>query len=106
MFASIMMNTNARQLNRTFDYIVPKELEESIRVGARVFVPFGIGDKLAEGYVLELMDKSDFANKPISKIEDIILSEANVELAKLMADKYFCNVSDCIRLMLPPRKFF
>lgn len=102
MFASIMMNTNARQLNKVFDYVVPKELEESIRVGARVFVPFGRGDNLTEGYVLELKNVSEFAKKDIARIEDVILTEENVELAKLMADKYFCNVSDCIRLMLPP----
>lgn len=102
MFASIMMNTNAKQLNKVFDYIVPKELEESIRIGARVFVPFGKGNNLAEGYVLELKDNSEFAQKDIAKIEDFILTEENIELAKLMADKYFCNVSDCIKLMLPP----
>lgn len=102
MFASIMMNTNAKQLNKVFDYVVPKEFEESIRIGARVFVPFGKGNNLSEGYVLDLKEKSEFANKPIAKIEDFILTEENIELAKLMADKYFCNVSDCIRLMLPP----
>lgn len=102
MFASIMMNTNAKQLNKVFDYIVPKEFEEVIRIGARVFVPFGKGNNLAEGYVLELKEKSEFANKQIAKIEDFILTEENIELAKLMANKYFCNVSDCIRLMLPP----
>lgn len=102
MFASIMMNTNARQLNKVFDYIVPEELEKDIMIGARVFVPFGRGNNLAEGYVLELKDSSEFAKKPISKIEDSILTEENIELARLMADKYFCNVSDCIRLMLPP----
>lgn len=102
MFASIMMNTNARQLNKVFDYIVPEELEKDIMIGARVFVPFGRGNNLAEGYVLELKDSSEFAQKSIAKIEDSILKEENIELARLMADKYFCNVSDCIRLMLPP----
>ena len=28
------------------------------------------------------------------------LTENNIELAKLMARKYFCNISDCIKLML------
>lgn len=102
MFASIMMNTNARQLNKVFDYIVPEELEKDIMIGARVFVPFGRRNNLAEGYVLELKDSSEFAQKSIAKIEDSILKEENIELARLMADKYFCNVSDCIRLMLPP----
>lgn len=102
MFASILMNTNARELNKVFDYIVPSEFEGNIRIGDRVFVPFGKGNNLSEGYVLELKDKSEFAVKEVARIEDSILTEDNIELAKLMAEKYFCNVSDCIRLMLPP----
>ena len=31
-----------------------------------------------------------------------ILNENKVVLAKLMANKYFCNISECIKLMLPP----
>ena len=30
------------------------------------------------------------------------LDENRINLAKLMAHKYFCNISDCIKLMLPP----
>lgn len=102
MFASILMNTNARELNKVFDYIVPREFEDKITIGARVFVPFGKGNNLSEGYVLELKEESEFAKKEIARIEDSILTDENVELAKLMAEKYFCNVADCIRLMLPP----
>lgn len=102
MFASIIMNTNAKELNKVFDYIVPKEFENKIMIGSRVFVPFGKGNGLSEGFVLELKENSEFAKKKIAKIEDSILTSENIELAKLMAEKYFCNVSDCIRLMLPP----
>lgn len=102
MFASILINTNAKELNRVFDYVVPKEYENVVSIGARVFVPFGKGKNLSEGYVVDLMDSSEFANKEIASIEDSILTEDNVELAKLMAQKYFCNVADCIKLMLPP----
>ena len=102
MFVEIIINTVARALNKTFDYRVPKELEKDIMIGSRVFVPFGNGNKVAEGYVIEIKNASEFANKDIIKLEDSILTKENIELAKLMAMKYFCNVSDCIRLMLPP----
>ena len=48
MFAAVLINTNAKELNRVFDYIVPEEMIGTILVGCRVFVPFGKGDKLAE----------------------------------------------------------
>lgn len=102
MIAEIIINSNARALNKTFDYIVPKDLEDIIKLGNRVFVPFGRGNKEEEGYVIGFKDESEFANKELIKIEDGLLTEENVELAKLMSMKYFCNISDCIKLMLPP----
>lgn len=102
MIAEIIINSNARALNKIFDYIVPKELEDSIELGNRVFVPFGKGNKLEEGYVIGFRDNSGFELKEISKIEDSILTKENVELATLMAQKYFCNISECIKLMLAP----
>ena len=102
MFASILINTTAKKLNKVFDYIVPKDMEDILQIGDRVWVPFGKGENLSEGYVEGFKEKSEFANKEIAKIEDSMLSKENVELARLMADKYFCNVQDCIKLMLPP----
>jgi len=103
MIAEIIINSNARALNRIFDYIIPQQLENEIRVGSRVSVPFGNGKKLDDGFVINLKENSEFANKEICKINiEQSLTEENVILAKLMARKYFCNISDCIKLMLPP----
>ena len=52
MYAEIIINSNARALNRIFDYIIPKEMETSIKVGSRIFVPFGNGKKLEDGFVI------------------------------------------------------
>ncbi len=103
MYAEVIINSDAKALNRIFDYIVPNNMQNIIKIGARVFVPFGRGTKLADGFVIDLKDKSEFANKEIAKIEiENSLTEENIVLAKLMARKYFCNISDCIKLMLPP----
>ena len=103
MYAEIIINSNARALNKMFDYIVPNDMKNEIKIGSRVWVPFGKGSKLEDGFVINFKDESEFANKEIAKIEnENNLSEENVNLAKLMARKYFCNISDCIKLMLPP----
>lgn len=103
MIAEIIINSNARALNRIFDYIIPKELETDIFIGARVYVPFGRGKKLEDGFVIGIKSESEFANKEIEKIVyEMSLDENKITLAKLMARKYFCNISDCIKLMLPP----
>ena len=107
MIAEVIINSNVKNLNKTFDYLVPTDLEDKISVGSRVLVQFGNKKSLEEGYVVDFKEKSEFEAKlkQISKIEDkLYLSKQNIELAKWMAHRYFCNVSDCIKLMLPPGK--
>ena len=101
MIAEVIINRTAKKLNRTFDYGVPSNLEDLIIIGSKVLVPFGKGGKLEEAFVVGIKEESDFEVKDIAKIEDN-LSEKQIELARWMAIKYFCNVSDCIKLMLTP----
>ncbi len=101
MVAEVIINRGAKKLNRTFDYNIPKELEELILVGSKVLVPFGNGGKLTEAFVVGLKETSAFEVKDIAKLEEN-LTDKQIALAKWMAKRYFCNVSDCIKLMLTP----
>ena len=101
MIAEIIINTSAKKLNRTFDYKVPKELEEQIMIGSKVLVPFGNKKEPEEGFVVGFKETTEYKVKEISKLEDM-LSNKQIELAKWMAKRYFCNISDCIKLMQTP----
>lgn len=101
MIAEIIINRTAKKLNRTFDYHIPKKLEDIVIIGSKVLVPFGKGEKLEEGFVVGIKEDSEFEVKDIAKIEDN-LSKEQITLARWMAKRYFCNVSDCIKLMLTP----
>ena len=106
MIAEIIINRSAKRLNRTFDYNIPKELEELIMIGSTVIVPFGKsaegkGTNLAEGYVVGIKENTTYEVKDIVKIKHN-LTEKQIELAQWMAKRYFCNVSDCIKQMLTP----
>ena len=100
MVAEIIVNSTAKALNREFHYLIPKELENIIKIGDRVSVPFG-NKSLEEGFVIGIIDSSPYATKEIKSIQSGLNNE-NIKLAKLMARRYFCNISDCIKLMLPP----
>lgn len=103
MIAEVIINRTAKKLNKTFDYHVPRKLEGLILVGSKVLVPFGKGEKLEEAFVVKLKEKTDYPNKikTIEKLEEQLKDE-QIELAKWMANRYFCNVADCIKLMLTP----
>ena len=103
MIAQVIINSNVKNLNKIFDYNVPGKMEGTICVGDRILIPFGNKKTLEEGFVIGFKEKSEFKVKDIASIQDgIKLTEDNIELAKLMARRYFCNISDCIKLMLPP----
>ena len=103
MIAQVIINSNVKNLNRIFDYNVPSEMQGTICVGDRVLVPFGNKKTYEEGFIVGLKENTQYKVKDIAKIQEgIKLTEENIDLAKLMARRYFCNISDCIKLMLPP----
>ena len=103
MIAQVIINSNVKNLNKIFDYNVPTNLVGTICIGDRVLVPFGNKKTLDEGFVIGFKETSNYKLKDIQKIEnEINLTKENIELAILMARRYFCNISDCIKLMLPP----
>ena len=54
------------------------------------------------GYVVNLKETSEYKCKSIVKVIDRVFDEEKLELAKWMSQKYFCNLADAIRLLVPP----
>ncbi|MCI9177102.1 MAG: hypothetical protein HFJ28_00570 [Clostridia bacterium] len=103
MIAEVILNSNAKQLNRVFDYEIPQDLASKVKIGSRVFVPFGNRKALDEGFVVNMKQSSSYEVKPIKEVDETEYIYADhIKLAKWMAKRYFCNISDCIKLMLPP----
>ena len=101
MIAEVIIDSRAKQLNRKFDYKIPKELEDIISTGSRVLVPFGNSKNLSEAYVIKLKENTQYEVKEIAGLDEN-LSKEKINLARWMARKYFCNVSECVKLMLTP----
>ena len=101
MIAEIIINTQAKKLNKTFDYAIPKDLEDLITIGSKVLIPFGNKKELEEGFVVGIKKDTTYKVKEIAKLEGS-LTDKQIQLAKWMAKRYFCNVSDCIKLMQTP----
>lgn len=101
MIAEVIIDSRAKKLNRKFDYKIPEKLEDIITIGSRVLVPFANFKTLEQGYVIKIKQNTEFEVKEIAGLEEN-LSEEKIKLARWMARKYFCNVSECIKLMLTP----
>lgn len=103
MIAKVLVELSNKNIDKTFDYIVPKNLESSIKVGVRVTIPFG--NQTLEGFVLELSDKSsnDLELKEIINVvdDDIILNKELLELGRYMKDTTLATLISCYQAMLP-----
>lgn len=102
MIAEIIINSNVRNLNKIFDYKIPIELEKKVVIGSRVLVQFGNIKKIEEGFVINIKEYSDYDVKEIISVEESYLNPSKIELAKWIEKNCFCNLSDALKLMLPP----
>lgn len=104
MIAEVIIQSNVKNLNRVFDYKIPIEYEENFTqlIGARVLVPFGRMKTLEEGFIVNIKQYTEFEVKEIAKVQEKYLDEEKVKFAEWMSNRYFCNISDCLKLMLPP----
>ncbi len=103
MIASVVVDITAKQVNRTFDYLVPLHLENIVRVGYRVKVLFG--RRTVVGFIVELKQSSTFkkALKEISDVVDVypVLNEEFVSLAKYIATNNFSYYAVALQTMIP-----
>jgi primosomal protein N' (replication factor Y) len=100
-FASVALE---QAINRTLDYSIPKKLAATIRIGQRVRVPLGRGNKLASGYVVGMSDVSDYAKiKPLADLIDdrVLVSPPLMELARWMSRYYVAPLGVVLDSVIP-----
>lgn len=101
MVAQVLVQT--KQIDKTFTYLVPKELETKIQVGVRCLVPFS--NRKLEGFVLDL--RLDFTGnyelkEMISLVdEEPVLNSEMLELGKYLSKKTLCTLIQAYQAMLP-----
>ncbi len=102
MVAEVIIDTSVKSLNKTFDYEIPTDLLDKVIVGSRVFVPFGNQKNLEEGIVVKIKEMSEYKVKEIKGLQKEQIKSEYISLAKWMSYRYFCNIAECLKLMLPP----
>lgn len=105
-FAAVIVSVSHRDLDHVFHYIIPENLEHILKVGMRVSVPFGNGNRRIKGYVVEITDTIDFdiekAKYISALVEDYsVLSTKRINLANWMSEKYYSNLIDCFQCIVP-----
>ena len=100
MNAEVLVEIKAKNINKTFTYLIPNNL--NVQVGIRVLVPFG--KQKLEGFVLNINNKKlDYELKKIIDVidEKPILNKEMLELGKYISKKTLCNLISAYQTMLP-----
>lgn len=105
LYAKVILNNEAVEIDRPFTYKVKEELVPLISVGHRVKVPFGFKNKPTEGFVIELLTEynEEYKIKEISKLcdEDPILTKEDLLIIEFLVNKTLCKHIDAIRVLIP-----
>lgn len=103
MIAKILVDIKAKNVDKTFDYLIPQEYVGILEVGARVIVPFGKRNIM--GFCLEISEVSEYQKrlKSIASIIDVepYVTEELIELAKQMQETSCSLLIQILQAMLP-----
>ncbi len=96
-------------IDRPYSYLVPRALQDTLRPGMRVLVPFGQGNRPTDGLVLAL-DREEAGPKMKTILaqldESPVLDQEGLRLALWMREQYFCTVYEAARVTLPAGLWF
>ena len=101
MIIGVLVELSNKNIDKIFDYSVPDNLKDKIKVGIRVKVPFGKME--LEGFVIEIKNSSDISVKDILDVVDdeVILNEELLELGKKIQEDTLSTLISCYQIMLP-----
>lgn len=104
MYADIIVDISHEKLDKTFQYAVPKQLEQEISEGMRVKVPFG--NRKITGYVVGLTDVAEYdvaKIKPVFSImkESAVIESQLIALAAWIRKNYGGTMNQALKTVLP-----
>lgn len=108
-FADVIIDISHEKVDRPFQYKIPDGLQDILEVGMCVRVPFGKGNHLRMGYVVDMTDTPDYPEEKIKQIDRIetenLPAEArNIRLAGWMKHHYGGTMIQAIKTVLPVKQ--
>ena len=106
MYASIIIDISHEKLDRVFQYRIPDGMLSHLRIGMQVKIPFGGGNTLRTGYVVDLTDQADYEESKIKEIAQIVERSVPIEsqliaLAAWMRRNYGGTMNQALKTVIP-----
>ena len=109
MFADIIVDLSVEALDRSFQYIVPREMEDTIAVGMMAVIPFGRGNREMTGFVVGITEQAAWPVEKMKKILALKTYEIGIEtqlmqLAEWIRRQYGGTMNDALKTVLPVKR--
>ena len=103
MYADVLIEYNAKSVDKSFTYLIPNDLKDIIKVGMKVIVPFV--NKKIYGFVINIKDicEDSYELKSIDSIVDpnFVLNDELMDLGKYLQERTLCTKIVAYQTMLP-----
>ena len=111
LYANIIVDISQEKLDRTFSYLVPETMQNLIHVGDVVQVPFGKGNRLTKGYVVELTGTTQYQISKMKPVQEILVGtnqttgeDRLIALAAWMRNTYGSTMIQALKTVIPIKK--
>ena len=106
MFANIIVDITHEKLDKIFQYRVPSHMEGELSIGMEVLVPFGKGNRMTKGYVVDFSENCDYDLSKVKEIAEISRKGMAIEgklvaLAAWMKENYGGTMIQALKTVLP-----
>lgn len=106
IYADVIPGISHKELDRSFQYKVPEDLQSKAVPGAFVKVPFGRGNKTINGFIIQLSEMPKIEKEKIKEIIDIrsdkdLPESRMIDLAHWMKEEYDTTMIKALKTVLP-----
>ena len=107
-YADVIIDVSIDKLDRPFSYRIPERLSGIIKVGSRVRIPFGAGNKEKKGYVTAIRDTAGYDDEKIKDITGIVEGstealDVSFEIAAFLKETYGGTLSQAMKVVVPAK---
>ncbi len=102
MYAEVLVEYGVKSLDRSFTYLIPETLKETLKIGMKVVVPFGY--TIINGFVINIINETETEDlKEIISItnEEFSLNKELLELGKYLKETTLCTLITAYNTMFP-----
>jgi len=103
MYAEVLIEYGVKSLDKSFSYIIPEPLKDTLKIGMKVLIPFG--KKTINGFVINIKNTCD-DDYELKEIVDIVdkelkLNSEMLEMGRYLQEKTLCSLISAYKTMLP-----